>query len=75
MSDLSTTVIPPLAEAPETSNPPLIQSEEQFRAEVEEIHQVKKRNFSSDMFDELARHVHDSLKAQDSDRALTLITK
>ena len=71
MSDPSTTIEPSIL----TQTPPLIQSEEQFRAEVEEIHHIQKRNFSSDMFDELARHVHDSLKAQDSDRALTLITK
>ena len=51
-----------------------IQNEEEFK-EVKESFLKSGSNFHSERFSELERFVREALKKQDSDTALTLITK
>jgi type IV pilus assembly protein PilB len=53
----------------------VITSEEQFRDLSSALASDIKSTRQQDRFDELARYVHESLKVQDSDKALILITK
>jgi type IV pilus assembly protein PilB len=53
----------------------VITSEEQFRDLSSALASEIKSTHQQDRFDELARFVHESLKVQDSDKALILITK
>ena len=52
----------------------VITSEEQFRDLSSALASDIKSTHQKDRFDELARFVHESLKVQDSDKALILIT-
>ncbi len=54
---------------------PLIESEEDFREAKSALVQGSKSFHQEEKFAELALHVHASLKVQDSDKALILITK
>lgn len=51
-----------------------IQTEEDFK-KIKEVFVKGNSEFHSDKFQELARFVRESLSKQDSDTALTLITK
>jgi PHD/YefM family antitoxin component YafN of YafNO toxin-antitoxin module len=53
----------------------VITSEEQFRDLSSALASNIKSTHQQDRFDELARYVHESLKIQDSDKALILITR
>ena len=53
----------------------VITSEEQFRVLSNALASDIKSNHQHDRFDELARFVHESLKIQDSEKALIIITK
>ncbi|MFZ4461171.1 MAG: hypothetical protein ACOYN2_01125 [Patescibacteria group bacterium] len=54
-----------------------IENEQQFKKVVTALtgREESGANFHSDKFDQLAKYVHDALEKQDSDLALTLITK
>lgn len=54
-----------------------IENEQQFKKVITALEEKNgsKGHFQSSKFDELAKYVHESLEKQDSDQALTLITK
>ena len=58
-----------------SKNPSTIQSEEQFQDIVIAERATRARVDYSKRFVELEKALHDTLKRQDSDGALTLITK
>lgn len=77
MSDSSTSSpVPVDPVAPGSSEPiTVIQSEEQFR-EATSAYIVGQKTFrQEERFSELAKFVHEALREQDSDKALTLLTK
>ena len=57
------------------TTPTPITSEEQFRELSGALATELKSTHAHERFDELAHHVQESLRVQDSDRALILITK
>ena len=69
---------PPIAEplAVASEIPPLaIHSEEEFHEKIESAKEQEKKHTNTENFDELIRELHEKLKMQDSEAALTLMTR
>lgn len=80
MTPKTDTAIPqttPLTENTENPNENIssIRSEEEFQDVIHEVNTLKKQNGNEEKFHELAKHIHENLKRQDSDTTLTLLTK
>ncbi|MDD2745301.1 MAG: GspE/PulE family protein [Candidatus Gracilibacteria bacterium] len=73
MTDSSTSQLDSLSQLSSPISP--IQSEEAFREAKSALIGDKKSFQQDEKFAELAKYIHEALKAQDSDRALTLLTK
>jgi hypothetical protein len=52
-----------------------IQSEEEFHDKIEAVRENEKKHVNGGSYDALVRDLHDKLRAQDSDAALSLMTR
>lgn len=65
----------PPTKIPENQNASSIQNEEQFHDIVAEVKGKSETAYDHAKFDELAKALHESLHNQESEKALTLITR